>query len=265
MPKTNVAKGTLKDFFSYHKWRYLLLALVVFILADVLYSATEYQSPNSRQVYFQIVSPYVEMEGRLIDIERSALEAGQEFDPTLEEVVFRRISYDPENDMDGYGGQQYMLMLGVAEGDIYILPEALMRVLVNEGYLLPLEGYIEQGILDPGDVDLESVTFGESEELDEYDPNAKHVYAIPMVNMNSMLLPDINVDNRKMYMVLMCFTENAETCAYVMSDVIDRLTAPLPAWAAPLPTPLPEGQNPFDNALQDAGFATAAPTEAPAE
>lgn len=265
MPKTAMKKENLRDFISYHKWIYVLLAACIWMLADVLYSATEYHSPNNRQVYFQVVTPTAEMEGLLNDLEVQALAAGQEFDPTLEEVVFQRIAYDPNNDVDGYGGQQYMLMLGVAEGDIYILPEEPMKVLVNEGYLLPLEGYIEQGLLDPGDVDLSRTTFGESTELDEYDPNAKHVYAIPMVNMNRMLYPDINVDNRKMYMVLMSFTENADTSVFVMDYIIEQLTEEAPAWLAPAATPLPEGQNAFDNALQDAGFATAAPTAQPAE
>lgn len=263
MPKTALKKEHLKDFFSYHKWIYLLLAVCVWMLADVLYSATEYKVPNNKQVYFQVVSPYVELEGGLMALESEALAVGQEFDPTLEEVIFQRIAYDPDNDTDGYGGQQYMLMVGVGEGDIYILPEEPMHVLVNEGYLLPLEGYIEEGLLDPGDVDLSHVIFGESEELEEYDPNAKHVYAIPLTNLNRMLEPDINVDNRKMYMVLMGFSENPETSVYVMDYVIEQLTAPLPDWVAPLPTPLPDGQNAFDNVLQDAGFATPAPTATP--
>jgi len=265
MPKTGIKKDQIRDFFSYHKFIYLLLAVCIYMLADVLYSATEYRSPNERQVYFQVVSPYVELEGRLEELETETLEALKEIDPTLEEVIFQRIAYDPANDMDGYGGQQYMLMLGVAEGDIYIVPEEPMHVLVNEGYLLPLEGYIEQGILDPGDVDLESVTFGESPELEDYDPNAKHVYAIPMVNMNRMMQPDINVDNRQMYMVLMSFSMNPDTCAYAMDNVIEQLTDEMPDWVEPLPTVSPDGANAFDSALQEAGFATPAPTEQPAE
>jgi len=265
MPKTGIKKDQLRDFVSYHKWIYVLLALCVYLCADVLYNATKYKVPNERQVYFQVVSPSVNLEGRLMELESETLEQVQQIDPTLEEVLFHRIAYDPDNDVDGYGGQQYMLMLGVAEGDIYIVPEDPMHVLVNEGFLLPLEGYIEQGILDPGNVDLESVTFAESPELDDYDPNAKHVYAIPMVNMNRMLQPDINVDNRKMYMVLMSFSANPETCAHAMDYVIEQLTAEEPAWVMPLATPLPEGQNAFDSALQEAGFATAAPTELPAE
>lgn len=265
MPNTTLKKEHLRDFVSYHKWTYLLIAVVVWMLADVLYSATEYEPPEEKQVYFQIVTPTVELEARLPQIEADALAAGQEFDPTLEEVVFQRIAYDPENDLDGYGGQQYMLMLGVGAGDIYMVTEDMMHVLVNEGYLLPLEGYIEQGILVPGDVDLESVTFPESPEADNYDPTATHVYAIPTVNMNQMLYPDINVDNREMYLVLLGFSGNPETSAYVMSYVIEELTAPCPEWLLPASTPAPENQNVFDSALEGAGYATAAPTQLPAE
>ena len=125
MPNTTFKKEHLRDFVSYHKWTYLLIAVVVWMLADVLYSATEYEPPEEKQVYFQIVTPTVELEARLPQIEADALAAGQEFDPTLEEVVFQRIAYDPENDLDGYGGQQYMLMLGVGagEGKLYYATE----------------------------------------------------------------------------------------------------------------------------------------------
>lgn len=265
MPNTSVKKDQLRDFIAYHKWTYLVLAVVVWMLADVLYSATEYRTPEERQVYFQIVSPTVQLDYRLAELEQEALAAGQEFDPTLEEVDFQRIAFDPDNDLDGYGGQQYMVMLGVGAGDIYMLEEQLMHVLVNEGYVMPLEGYIEQGILDPGDVDLESVTFAESPELEDYDPTAKHIYAIPMVNMNAMLQPDIAVDNRDMYMVLTYFSTNPETSVYVMDYVLDALTMELPAWIMPGPTEAPDGQNVFDSALESAGYATPAPTAAPAE
>ena len=264
MPKTGIKKENLRDFFSYHKMIYVLLTICVWILADLLYNATQYQVPNEKQVHFMLVSTTAETEGMLRELEVSALADGQEFDPTLEEVFFQRIAFDPNNDMDGTGGQQYMVMLGVGEGDIYRLPEDLMLVLVKEGYALPLEGYIESGILDPGDVDLSKVTFGEPEDLEDYDPTAKHIYAIPMANLYRMMLPDINVDNRAMYMVLMVYSENPDTSAYVMDYVIEQLTYELPEGVVPAVTPVPEGYNPFDDALEGAGFATAAPTEAPA-
>lgn len=267
MPNTTFKKEHLRDFVSYHKWVYVLITVCVWMLTDVLYSATEYKPPEERQVYFQIVTPTVRLEERLPQLEAEALAAGQEFDPTLEEVVFQRINYDPENDLDGYGGEQYMLMLGVAAGDIYMVTEDMLHVLVNEGYVLPLEGYIEQGILNPGDVDLASVTFRESPELDNYDPDAQHVYAIPTVNMNAMLYPDINVDNREMYMALMAFSGNPDTSAFVMNYVINALTEELPEWITPLlpPEEATDDQNAFDSALQGAGYATPAPTQLPEE
>lgn len=259
MPNTKMQEGGFRDFFNYHKWIYVLLIVVIWMLTDVLYSATKYQVPNERQVSIQVVSTTVDLESTLPLVAEHALAAGQEYDETLEEVVFYRIAYDPKNDMDGYGGEQYMLMLGVGEGDIYMVTKDLMHVLVNSGYVLPLEGYIEEGVLEPGDVDLESVTFHESTELDNYDPDATHVYAIPMVNMNDMLQSGINYDNREAYMVIMAFSANPETSACVMSDIIAQLTGPLPDWAVDTTAEDDSGLNAFDSALQDAGFATPAP------
>lgn len=259
MPNTKIKKDSLKDFFFYHKWMYIMLAVVVCMLADILFSATEYRSPNERQVSIQVVSMTATVEGSLPLVAEIALAAGQEFDETLEEVVFYELGYDPHNDTDGYGGQKYMLMLGVGEGDIYMVSEELMHSMVNNGYALPLEGYIEQGILDPGDVDLESVTFRESPEIDDYDPEARHIYAIPMVNMNEMLYSNINFDNRNSYMVLMGFSKNPETSAFVMSNLIEQLTGPLPEWITPAANDSVDPADAFDSVLQDAGFATPAP------
>ena len=260
MPNTKMRRDGLKDFFFYHKWIYLMLAIVVWMLSDILFSATEYRSPDERQVNIQVVSTSVHVEESLPLVAEIALKAGQEFDETLEEVVFYEIGYDPQSDTDGYGGQKYMLMLGVGEGDIYMVPEELMHSLVNSGYALPLEGYIEQGLINPGDVDLDSVTFRESPESDDYNPDARHVYAIPMVNMNEMLYSNINYDNRNAYMVLMAFSKNPDTSAFVMGNLIEQLTGPLPEWLAATEEDAAAG-NAFDSALQEAGFATAAPEQ----
>lgn len=267
MPNTKVSKGDIKNFLSYSKWIYIILAVVLWMLSDILYSATEYQSPDERQVCFQLVASYAETEITLPTVAEKALAAGQEYDETLEEVVFYHIAYDPDDTSDAYGSQKYLLMLAVGEGDVYMVERSLMEQLVDEGYCLPLEGYIATGLLDPGDVDLESVTYHESAEIENYDPNATHVYGVPMKNMNAMLGEDINFDNRERYMVLMAFSANPDTSVVVMNDVIAQLTAPLPEWAAAAAErQQEEGTNAFDSALMEAGLATQNPeaTAAPA-
>ncbi len=266
MPKTRIAKGDWKDFLSYNKWMYILIAIIAWMGADILFSSTEYRSPDERQVAFQMVAQGVNVESRLPEVGKEALAAGQAFDETLEEVVFYALEYNPDNDSDGYGGQKYMLMLGVGEGDIYVVKRSLMRSLVSQGYALPLEGYIATGLLDPGDVDLEAVTFPEPETVDDYDPNVSHVYAIPAVNCNAMLEPDINYDNRDAYFVLLGFSGNPDTSVAVLNDVIRQLTAPLPEWAENLSAgKVSDDGSVFESALQNAGYATPAPTEPVAE
>ena len=263
MPKTRIAKGDWKDFFAYNKWMYILIAVIAWMGADILFSSTEYHSPDEREVSFQLVAQGVDVESRLPQVAQEALAAGQAFDETLEEVIFYSLEYNPDNDSDGYGGQKYMVMLGVGEGDIYVVKRSLMNSLVAQGYALPLEGYIATGLLDPGDVDLSSVTFHENEEMEDYDPDATHVYAIPTVNLNAMLEPEINFDNRDAYMVLMAFSGNPDTSVAVMNDVIRQLTAPLPAWAEDLSSGRTDDGSVFEDALQGAGYATPAPTDTP--
>lgn len=259
MPNTKMKKDDWKNFFHYSKWIYLILIVCVFVVTDIIFSATRYTTPPEKEVNFQIVTGFVDTDGGLMQVAEHALAVGQEADPELESVVFYNLGYDPKDTTDAYGIQKYQLMLGVAEGDVYILQRELMGPLVNSGYLLPLEGYIEQGILDPGDVDLKSVTFHESEELDDYDPNAMHVYAIPMTNLYRMMEDDIKLDNRQFYMVLMGFSTNPDTSAVVMNDVIAQLTAEKPQWlveyeALQAEQAAEEETTVFDEVLEDAGF-----------
>lgn len=256
MPNTKIGRKGLKDFFYYHKGIYLVLILVTWLVGDVIYSATTYRSPDERSVQIMAVSTTVDLESTLPLLSEELLKKGQAFDETLEEVVFQRIAYNPASDTDGFGGQQYLLMVGAGEGDIYMLPRTLMHVLVNEGYLLPLEGYIDAGLIDPAGLDLESVTFAEPvDEEEDYDPTVRHVYAIPMDGMNKMLTSGITFDNRDAYMVLMGFSGNPDTSACVMGQLLTAMTGERPDWAQIQPT---HGSgNVFDDVLQDAGYAPA--------
>ena len=258
MPDTRVTKARLKNFFFYSKWLFVAVIAIVFVVTDLLYTTTRYRSPDEREVSFQIVTSYVDTETGLMDVAAKALEAGKVFDPTLEEVTFSCIGYNPDDSTDTYGYQKYYVMVGSGEGDIYMLPKSLMKSLASQGYLVPLEGYIDEGILDPGDVDLADCTFHENPEDEGYDPEATHIYAVPCDNLNAMLEENIGMNNHGFYFVIMAFSANPDTSAFVMGNVVEQLTAPEPEWyteaMAASTENAEEGTNVFDEALGSAGY-----------
>lgn len=259
MPDTRVSKAKFKNFVFYSKWMFIAIAAVTLLVTDIIYTGTRYTPPDEREVSIQIVTGYVNTDDGLLRVAENALMAGIEFDPTLEAVTFQNIGYDPDNDTDGYGYQKYYVMLGVGEGDIYMVPKAIMNSLVRQGYVLPLEGYIEQGVINVGDMDLEPVTFHESEELENYDPEAMHVYAIPTDGLNAMMEDDIGMNNHGFYLVLMGFSGNPDTSAFVMNNIMEQLTAPEPEWYANYMEALAAETEEttgdvFEEALDEAGY-----------
>lgn len=228
MPNTRINKQNWRNHFQYAKWVYVLLAIVIFFGCDMIYTMTEYRPPNERKVDFEIVGSYADTE-TLQTISDGLLEQGQAFDPTLEEIGMYAIAYSGDAETDIYGAQKYMVMIAAQEGDIYMVNYDLMQQLVTQGAAQSLDEYISSGLLNVEGLDLSDCTF-EEPAPDEETPSSgvKHVYALPAVNMNRMLDSDINYDNRDKYLVLMQYSANPETSAYVMNLLMEELTAPLP-------------------------------------
>lgn len=232
MPNTKLKKESLKTHFHYAKWFYVVIALGAFFLGDLLFTTTEYRSPPERKVDFEIVGQYAEVE-TLQAVADEIMKDAAQIDPTLEEIGMYHIAYSGDAETDIYGAQKFMVMIAAREGHVYMLDRALMEQLLAQDAILPLDEYIDAGILKADGLDMESVTFDEPV-LDEGEqPSGKrYVYAIPCANLNRMRTPEISYDNRDKYMVMMAYCPNPETTAKVMQRVIDELTAPDPMPAA---------------------------------
>jgi hypothetical protein len=245
MPNTKLTRAALSNHFHYGKYIYAALILAAWMLTDLVYTATEYQSPNERKVDIQMVGAFSDVE-KLGEVARTALEAGQrheinidrlngvdvdgeEYEPPLEEVSFYSIDYDTENKEDPYGVQKYMVTVAAQQGDIYFVNRVLMEQLVNEGVAIPLEGYIEAGILEPGDRDLDAVTFSAPQSEEGGAPGDTHVYALRADTLYRLIDEGI-YDMRGTYMIITVFSANPETTAVVMQSIIDQLETEKPEW-----------------------------------
>ena len=91
--------------------------------------------------------------------------------------------------------------------------------LIEQNAVVPLDGYIERGVIDPGDRDLGNVTFDEYDD-DEQTTGERHVYALQassLTGMNDAL--SFNPEGK--YMAIVRFSQNPDTAAAVMQEMIE--------------------------------------------
>lgn len=228
MPNTKLTKEKWANHWQYHKFIYILIILLVVLCGDLLFQVTAYRAPSERKVDFQLVADYADAE--FFDTySEKAIADGQAYDETLEEVSFYSLSYSGGAD-DTYGVQKYMVMVGANEGHVYFLSYDLMKQLVEQGGVLPLNDYIGEGLLKPAEwMDLSETTFHvtEDESLSEL---GERIYALPLGQLYGVMEDDVHYDIRDKYAVIMAYVKNPETTAVVLQSVIDQMTAPEPAW-----------------------------------
>ena len=242
MPKTKYSKEYLKNHFFYSRWVYLVVVLVALGAAEITFTVTRYQAPNARRVDIELLGGYADL-SNTADAEKALLAAGQayelardeangvdtsasDYEVPLQEVGIYNINYSgtvSDND-DYYAGQKYMVMLAAQEGDIYILSRRQLIELIEQNAVVPLDGYIERGVIDPGDRDLGNVTFDEYDD-DEQTTGERHVYALQassLTGMNDAL--SFNPEGK--YMAIVRLSQNPDTAAAVMQEMIELFESP---------------------------------------
>ena len=151
----------------------------------------------------------------------------EDYECALQEVQFLTVEYDDtssDSETSYYGYQKYMVTLAAQEGDIYILSRRQLIELVEQNAVVPLDGYIERGVIDPGDRDLGNVTFDEYDD-DEQTTGERHVYALQassLTGMNDAL--SFNPEGK--YMAIVRFSQNPDTAAAVMQEMIELFESP---------------------------------------
>lgn len=228
MPNTKLTKEKWANHWQYHKFIYVLIVLLVAFCGDLLFQVTAYRAPNERKVDFELVADYADAEFFQTYSEK-ALADGLAFDETLEEVNFYSLAYSGSED-DTYGVQKYMVMIAANEGHVYFLSYDLMKQLVEQGAALPLDDYIDQGLVKPADwMDLSVTTFKVTDDEGISELGEK-IYALPLGQLYGVMEDDVHYDIRDKYAVIMSYVQNPETTAVVLQSVIDQMAAPEPSW-----------------------------------
>jgi len=233
MPSTRMTKDKIKTHWHYHRWIYLLIALLSAFALNMLFTVTAYHPPRERRLDVQLVGMYANAEA-LTPFAEEALET-LPFVSEVEEINFYAISLN--GDQDIYGQQKYMVMLGANEGDIYFIDRRNLEQLADMGALAPLDDYIERGILNPGERDLLAVTYPEPPPEEGVSSRGEHVYALQAEPMYALMDGDVQFDVRDKYMVLMGFSRNQENAALLMDYMMKTFEIPEPEWISNLPPP----------------------------
>ncbi|MBR0462779.1 MAG: hypothetical protein IJJ23_00110 [Clostridia bacterium] len=237
MPNTKMTGAKFRNHVFYNKYIYGLIAIVAVLLGNLLFSTTAYRAPNARRIDIEMVGAYVntatdatkEVQAQLLaagkewEIQRDA-EAGvdvqaEDYEPALQELEILGLDYSGEgtSENDYYAAQKFMVLLAAQEGDIYLISRTLMTDLADQGLLVPLDGYIEDGLLYTGDRSLGKVTFDELDE-NEKATGVQHVYALQATPMTG-LTDAFSYDTTDKYVCIMAFSQNPDTAAAVIHEM----------------------------------------------
>ncbi len=239
MPNTKLTREKLKVHFHYSRMAYLIVIVLTVMAANLIYSMTEYRAPNARRVDIEIVGAYAETSteaaqqaiARMLaagqEAERQA-DAAQGIDVTapdyecaLQEVAMFTIEYDETASSEDtyYSLQKYMVTLAAQEGDIYVISRSQLIDLIEQNAVVPLDDYIERGVIDPGERDLARVTF------DEYDDDGqatggRHIYAL-QADMLTGMGSGLYYNTEGKYLAILQFSQNQDTAAAVLQEMIE--------------------------------------------
>jgi hypothetical protein len=235
MPKTRFNKESLANHFHYGKWMYVLIIALSLFGMDLLFTVTEYHPPAERKVEIYLMGGVGDVD-QLDDLAARALAYGQTIDPTLEEVSFLPLNYTGEDDV--YGPQKLMVLLAAREGNVYLVDRNYLEQFVEMGVSQPLDVYIAQGMLQPGDRDLTNVTYDEPA-LDEETPPSgnKYIYALqakPLQGLMQTEEPVYYPDDK--YVTVCSYAPNMDTTIQVLQFIMNELTAEAVPIAEAAPT-----------------------------
>lgn len=231
MPDTRITKERLKNHWMYSSWKYLLM-IVIFVAGwNLIYSITEYKPPRERRLELYVLSnAYVTENMEALEAELEPLFVGEE-EGDMEEFNIYVMNYGGEDDV--YGPQLLMTRLASLEGDVYMVDETTLTLLISQELALPLDDYIATGALDVEGQNLDTVTrtapAGEDEEGNTIYSDERHVYALPAQPLYGLIDEDI-IDNRGLYFVVMAYTEKPDLCVELLNELSVRFRRDKPDW-----------------------------------
>ena len=239
MPNTKLTSARLKNHFQYSKMLYLVILVVAAMIGNLVFTMTVYHAPNERRIDIELIGLYADPSteaanaaaaqllsaGQAYESARDAeagLDQAEGYEIPLQEVCFLSLQYDPESSSEEsyYASQKFMVMLAAQEGDIYVVSRSILVSLVDQNLFVPLDDYIEAGLLDPGDRNLGRVTFDAHDDEGNAIPGQQHVYALQADSLAGML-ETLSYDPTDKYVGVVQFSRNQDTAVAVLQEMLN--------------------------------------------
>lgn len=198
MYKVSINKDSLKNHFQYDWWKYIVAVLVTIFLWSFITTVTEPRTPADQMIEMFLVGGYA-LDESLMEIEEAMLE---DF-PNLLEVNIDNIAIGEDEEMDFYGRQKLMVMLGSQTGDLYVFEKEEFKSVAEQGAFFSLELYIDEY------EDL--IDLDELEEFKSYNFDDEIEYAIfglPLKGLTLFERTGFDVEDK--YIGVMVFSDNIE-------------------------------------------------------
>lgn len=176
---TPLTKDRVCHHFTYHWWKYALIAVLSVFLWDLVYVQTAYRSPENKRIdiYVQSVATTAEQ------VDAFMLPVWQNSVPDMETVS--SVMLMPVGNESYYANIQLTTFLTARQGDLYLLSSDSFKSFAAQGAFVPLEGFLADGTLRIENADIKSgyVVYRET----DMDADGKsvvhtenHLYGLPI-------------------------------------------------------------------------------------
>ncbi len=182
-----LSKAKIKNHFLYQSWLYVLVAVLSVFIWDLIYTATEYRSPEDKRIEIYVVdSPMLNeeaMQSYLLNVQ------SMEF-PDMEVLeVVRLISGGEQDYMTDIQLNTYIM---AGQGDVYIIGKERFKNYATLGTFLPLDEYVEKQALQ---LDNRNVERGIVAYPGENDKQVVGLVGIPLKGSTMLQQFGVDVDN----------------------------------------------------------------------
>lgn len=141
--RTRLTGADLRHHLRYQGWMYLLAIVLSFTLTSLVYTQTAYRPPQHKRIDIYIRSSLVSSEQAEAFLEPIWKDAVPEM-----EAVEAVMLLSPYGDNEGYANIQLVTYLAAGEGDIYLLDTTDFKRFAAQGAFVPLEMYLQDGVID---------------------------------------------------------------------------------------------------------------------
>ncbi len=219
--KNRLSMNKIRNHLTYDFWKYLLLAVGIWVGVDLLFTQTAYRSPQDKRVDVYVMSATVTDD--LMDSFFQPLK--QQAVPDMELV--EGVTMLPASDEDVYTGMVLMTRLAAADGDIYLLPAKTFKSIATQGWFMPLDELVENGTINADGLTLDSCRLTIVNE--ETGTAETHLYGIPTDDLYGFM-DGLQFDNRGCVMAITVNNGNDGPVIRFFDALLQAGRGPKPEW-----------------------------------